>query len=69
MTIDELNRAIRADLQASERREDHAMRSAIFRLRLAELSTHEHLPFYVLDELGEAIQGVVDLIRKQEAPK
>ena len=69
MTIDELNRAIRADLQASDRREDHAMRSAIFRLRLAELSAYEHLPLCIFDELVEAINGVVDLIRKQEAPK
>ena len=69
MTIDELNRAIRADLQASDRREDHAMRAAIFRLRLAELSAHEHLPFYILDELVDAINGVVDLIRKREVAK
>ena len=45
------------------------MRAALMRLRLAELSANEHLPFYTVEELAEAIQGVVDLIRKQEEAK
>ena len=64
MTIDELNSSIRADLQASERRDDHAMRAAIFRLRLAEFhALHGMVPVRA-QELADAINGVVALIRK-----
>lgn len=54
-----------------DRRQDEnlSMRIALMRLRLAEDAAVKLLPNDDAAELAEAIQGVVDLIRKQEGPK
>ena len=45
------------------------MRKAIMRLRTAEHSIRHDIPAWSKRDLAEAIQGVVDLIRKQEEAK
>ena len=65
MTIEELDSAIRADVAAQDRRTEQRqpMRAALLRLRIAEVTAVRLLPTAEADELAEAIQGVVDLIR------
>ena len=66
MTIEELTQAIRADVEAQDRRVDHQKRAALFRLQLAAFNADNWLPDRITQELTAAIQGVVDLIRQQE---
>ena len=54
-----------------DRREESnfRLRAALLRLRLAEDAAVKRLPPADATELAGAIQGVVDLIRKQEGAK
>ena len=57
--------------EAGDRRTEAAspMRVALLALRIAEFKAAEYLPDALEHELTRAIDGVVALIRKTEAPK
>ena len=52
----------------NDSRIDHAMRSAILMLRIAEFKAAEHLPDDIMRELTAAIDSVVREVRTPVAP-
>lgn len=52
----------------NDSRIDHAMRSAIFMLRLVEQKTADYLPADIMQELTAAIDSVVSEVRTPVAP-